>query len=392
MKRGQLNTLSEMAKKTYEQQQLLLGVEGDAEEDISEAEQAFPYDPDEIRVDRKNFPVFHVNVMIERGQLELKPEFQRNTVWDVTRKSRLIESLMLRIPIPAFYFDEDNEGKKTVIDGLQRLSAIHDFISGKYALRGLQYLQAECGEKYFDQLDSKYRTRIEDAQLTVNILDPQSPMNVKFDIFRRVNTGGIPLNSQEIRNVLASESTRHFLLKMVHSEEFQAATRGHVNDIRMDAQELCLRFITFYLRYDPASHEMTQLKSMGNMMDQCIEDLNSMPQEKLERIYSAFLSSMKKCRALFGDKAFSKPDNEHIINKVLFTSWAVVLCGYSLSEDALAAMQEHAVHLLYHKMDSDARYFTAISSSTGSKTSIKKQFETAYLLMEELVHDTSDQR
>lgn len=383
----QIKSLLDLEAAKNEEEQRLLGIEIDFAEDEEKEELKIPYDADKIRVDSNVFSVFQIKRLIDRGMLDLMPAFQRKEVWDNRRKSLLIESLMLRIPIPAFYFDEDNNSKKTVIDGLQRLSAVNSYMNGEFTLTGLQYLQEECGGRLFDELQQKYQTRIEDAQLTVNILDSRSPKNVKFDIFRRVNTGGIPLNPQEIRNVMASDSTRHFLLLMAKSPEFLEATKKRVNDIRMDAQELCLRFIAFYNRYDPITHTITDLQKTGIMLDQCIEVLNQSTEQARNDVFSVFKASMKKCTALFGDKAFTKPPKESIVNKVLFTSWAVVLSGYPCTTEKLQSMQSKAVHCLRNRLQSDAEYFMSVSSSTGTKTSIKKQFETANQIMEELLND-----
>lgn len=381
----QINTLSELEVRSAQDQQALLGFEeGNSEFDSIDME--YPYDPEKIRVESKIFPIFQIKSMIDKDTLLLRPEFQRNTVWDDVRKSRLIESLMLRIPIPAFYFDEDNDGKKTVIDGLQRLTAINDYMNDSFKLTGLQYLQNECGDMLFSQLKQKYRTRIEDAQLTVNILDPRSPADVKFDIFRRVNTGGVPLNAQEIRNVLSNEQTRHFLISMAQSEEFTRATRDRVNDIRMDAQELCLRFIAFYTHYDAKLHCIKNASSVGTMLDKCILDLNNKSKKELKELFLIFKSSMNKCYALFGDKAFSKPNNEHIINKVLFTSWAVTLTRYDYNLIKFEHLRNSAIKCLYERLERDPEYFTSISSSTSTKKSVRKQFQTAYEIMEDLLN------
>lgn len=386
----QIKNLFELEAAKNEEEQRLLGVETDFAEGEGEEDQEIPYDADKIRVNSNVFSVFQTKRLIDRGMLDLMPAFQRKTVWDDRRKSLLIESLMLRIPIPAFYFDEDNNGRKTVIDGLQRLSAISGYMNGEFTLSGLQYLQEECGGLLFDELQQKYQTRIEDAQLTVNILDSRSPKNVKFDIFRRVNTGGIPLNAQEIRNVMASDSTRKFLLYMAESSEFLKATKNRVNDMRMDAQELCLRFIAFYRRYNPTTHMITDLKKTGIMLDECIETLNQLSEQEHDDIISAFKASMNKCAALFGEKAFTKPPKESIVNKVLFTSWAVVLTGYSCSIEKLQSLQSEAIRQLHNRLQSDAEYFMSVSSSTGTRASIKKQFETANQIMEELLNAESN--
>lgn len=382
----QIKNLSELESAKNEHEQLLLGIEIDDVDGEDGGDQEIPYAADKIRVISNVFPVFQIKRLIDRGMLDLMPAFQRKEVWDNRRKSLLIESLMLRIPIPAFYFDEDNNGKKTVIDGLQRLSAISGYMNGEFILSGLQYLQGECGGLYFNELQPKYQTRIEDAQLTVNILDSRSPENVKFDIFRRVNTGGIPLNAQEIRNVMASDSTRQFLLHMTESPEFLKATQKRVNDIRMDAQELCLRFIAFYSRYDSVTHILTDLEKIGIMLDKCIETLNQSTEQERNSISSAFKESMAKCAALFGKKAFTKPPKESLINKVLFTSWAVVLTGYSCSTEKLQSLQSKAVECLQNRLNSDSEYLMSVTSSTGTKASIKKQFETANQIMEELLN------
>lgn len=385
-----IKTLLELETAKSEHEQQLLGVEMDDAESEEEESQEIPYAADKIRVNSMIFSVFQIKRLIDRKMLDLMPAFQRKEVWDNRRKSLLIESLMLRIPIPAFYFDEDNDGKKTVIDGLQRLSAISSYMNGEFTLSGLQYLQDECGGCRFNELQQKYQTRIEDAQLTVNVLDSRSPENVKFDIFRRVNTGGIPLNAQEIRNVMASDSTRQFLLLMAKSPEFLKATQERVNDIRMDAQELCLRFIAFYYRYDSTTQTLSRLEKTGIMLDTCIETLNQSTEEERSNILGAFKASMDKCAALFGEKAFTKPPKESLVNKVLFTSWAVVLTGYSCPLEKLRLLQEKAVGRLKDRLIADKEYFMSVTSSTGTKTSINKQFETANQIMEELLNGEPD--
>ena len=142
-----------------------------------------PYDPKLIRVDPKIFSAFQIMGKIDNKQLDLSPDFQRNFVWDSAKQSLLIESLLLRIPIPKFYLSQDKSGVYQVIDGLQRLTTIHSFMKGKFKLCKLEYLD-KCNGKFFDDLDSIYRQRIEDEQLDFNIIDPQTPINVKYDIFK----------------------------------------------------------------------------------------------------------------------------------------------------------------------------------------------------------------
>ncbi len=251
-----MQTINDFIEESRRYEDELAGVETEHEgsEDMDED----PYSPDDVRIVQQMYSVFQVYHWMRRKVLILSPEFQRNRVWDRERMSLLIESLMLKIPIPSFYFQEDYDGNKQVIDGLQRLSTIYSFMEDEFKLKGLQYLSNYNGA-YYSELPRKYKTRIEETQLAVNVLDSKCHDLVKFDVFRRVNTGGMPLNSQEIRNIMATEETRSVLKEMSRSAEFVRATRGRVNDIRMDAQELCLRFIALYLKYDSQSGKLRGL-------------------------------------------------------------------------------------------------------------------------------------
>ena len=201
----------------------------EADDDNGNMETDEPYEVENIRVAQKMITVFQIEHWIAQNNLDLSPEYQRNIVWDDERKSSLIESLLLRIPIPAFYLDENKQGNKSVIDGMQRLSAIHSFLNNEFCLKKMQYL-SHLDKKFFRDLDIKFRARIEDTELAVNILDEKCPQMVKFDVFRRVNTGGLPLNFQEIRNIMALPKVRKLLKKMAECEEFLLATKGRVKD------------------------------------------------------------------------------------------------------------------------------------------------------------------
>ena len=378
-----VKSLRGLLEETERYENELVGIESEdkGEENIDDS----PYSPDDVRISQHMYSVYQVHHWIEKGVLTLSPDFQRNMVWDIQRKSLLIESLMLKIPIPAFYFQEDINGDKLVIDGLQRLSTIYSYMEDSFRLKGLQYLENYNGYCY-SQLPRKYKTRIEETQMAVNILDSKCHELVKFDVFRRVNTGGVPLNPQEIRNSMATPDTRSLLKQMSESEEFIKATRGRVKDIRMDAQELCLRFIAFWMRYDSHSGQLSHLMALTRMLDRTLLELNQKKKDYHLLLCALFKNSMEKCHALFGEEAFSKEDLNLIINRQLFVSWIVVMATCTLDMETLQSRRNDAIEL-QHKYFGGGEYYNAITSSTATKKNMELQFEGVRRILEELFYD-----
>ena len=373
-------TMKDLLKEAREYEDSLLGIE--TEDTSGEDLDSIPYSADNIRITPMMYSVYQIFHWIESEILILQPEYQRNIIWDNHRKSLLIESLMLRIPIPAFYFQEDFDGNKMVIDGLQRLSTIYSFMKDEFRLESLQYRKEFEGHTY-SQLPKKYKIRIQDTQLAVNVLDSKCNELVKFDVFRRVNTGGVPLNAQEIRNIMATSEVRDLLKNMSRSEEFIKATRGKIKDIRMDAQELCLRYILFSFKYNWEEHTFKDLQSMASMMDQMIVFLNKFDVKDMQVFLLMFKDSMKKCYSLLGERAFSKESSKHIINKPLFICWSVILGYRNIDLKVLEAKRDEAIRL-QNKYFGAGEYYNAITYSTTTKRSIQLQFEAVERILEEL--------
>lgn len=357
------------------------GIEADISMDSDPIESDEPYDVQNIRIDQKFITVFQVEHWISMGNLNLSPEYQRNMIWDEKRKSALIESLLLRIPIPSFYLNEDGEGNKSVIDGMQRLSAIHSFLNNEFSLKNMQYLP-DCENKMFRDLGLRLRRRIEDTELTVNILDERCPEIVKFDVFRRVNTGGLPLNHQEIRNIMASPRVRLLLQNMVACEEFRQATGGRVKDIRMGAQELCLRFVTILVNYDWEKRDFSHYQGLLKMMDHMILILNRFSQERLDKVLCIFRGVMSDCHEVLGEYSFCKPGNNKI-NKSLFTGWAVFMANAALNTDVVKARAEEICSAYRERLEQDRDFYNAITSSTGTRKNILKSIAVIRELWEE---------
>ncbi len=351
-----------------------------------------PYDPKLIRVDTKPFSIHQVYEMIECGDLDLSPDFQREFVWlDITRKSRLIESLLLRIPLPVFYLSQDDEGQFKVVDGVQRLTVIRDFMSNKFRLKNMEYLK-ECEGKWYrnqsrppqDSLDSIYVRRIEQTQLFFNIIDPQTPEKVKYDIFRRINTGGKSLNAQEIRNCLENPSTRQFIKKLAKSEEFLSATRHSVSATRMADNEIVLRFIAFYLSDHNLFGQKPYRGDMDGYLNATVEILNKRQPEEFGKIELAFKRAMLNARLLFGDKAFRKVT---YINKALFLSWSRILCDIDTAVLRQKNIGSRLLNLLQKTIEENPEYSSALSMATNDVRNVELSYKIAKELLKEVMEN-----
>ena len=357
-------------------------IENPENDDEEEKEQ--PFDAEKIRVDQQMLSVKYMLELMDQNLIELNPGYQRRRVWkDNKKKSLLIESLMLRIPIPAFYFYENEDGKYQVIDGQQRLTTIKEFVDGKFRLTGLEYLGKDYNKKRFENLDTKYAQRIYRTQIAVNILDARSPRNVIYDIFRRVNTGGMNLNPQEMRNAICKQEVRDFLIKSTKNKNYLVATRKRVKDDRMDSQELVLRFYAFYKAYDYEKNILHyDYSNIAAMLDEAIEDLNKMKPEGRDELFQRFDLAMRRSYEAFGEYAFSKIQREgtkvkrnlDYINKSLFSSFSVLLLNHSYDDINIRMMQPKILMSLAEALENHY-YANSITIGTGDKRNVYANFE-----------------
>jgi len=338
---------------------------------------ARPYDPTQIRVEPKMFSLRNILDMIDEGEIDLAPDFQRLKVWSPGQKSRLIESVLLRIPLPAFYFAADNEGRLQVVDGVQRLSTIHDFVRANksFALVDLEYLSDEVGGRRFEDLKSTlWAKRINGTQIVVNVIDPQTPTAVKFDIFKRINTGGTPLNSQEIRHCMSKAPSRELLRELTSTREFNDATGNSLaTNVRMADREVTLRVLAFSMFGLDKYYQCEGLDQFLNDATQVIDNNMSGPQI-LQYSYH-FTRAMRVAYGIFGEHAFRKWPYEHDrrmpINRAIFEAVGTTLL--MTPEDQLRPLSE--IRDEYRMLCSeDHEFISSVTQSTASAGSVALRF------------------
>jgi hypothetical protein len=349
-----------------------------------------PYNPEKIKVRSDKMTLIQVSAMMDNGDIDLTPPFQRNLVWDSFRKSRLIESILLRIPLPMFYFAEELEGRLTIIDGLQRISTIKEFMENKFPLKNLQYLD-NCEGRYFKDegdkkgLEAKYVRWFNLTNISVNIIDPISPYQVKYDIFRRINTGGRPLNNQEIRNCLAGQGLRDTLKAMVSTTEFKIATDNSVRSTRMDDQELVLRYLAFEELFNRDKNISAYSGYMESFLDDYTERHQKNTPQDFEGKVQLFVNAMKNATYLIGGRyAFRKilPESinpnarKQILNKALFVVTSVLLSRCPYEKVVTYNKDRQLTEVIANKIAEDGQLYNYLTYSTNSKANMLYIFDT----------------
>ncbi|MDE0192039.1 MAG: DUF262 domain-containing protein [Gammaproteobacteria bacterium] len=346
--------------------------EVDDRRDIAEIKR--PFDPQKIKVQSTTLLVAQMVARMNHGEMHA-PEFQRKAgIWTAQRNSRLIESLLLRIPIPVFYFSADEDDNWSLVDGLQRTTAICDFVAGRFALRGLEYLTRYEGQNY-SGLPRPMQRRIEETSLMANVIQPGTPEEVTFNIFSRINTGGMTLTSQEIRHALHKGPVLDFLKDLAQSNAFLEATGRSISDARMADRECVLRFMAFcdrrWQRYS-ASDDLDRW--LGNGMT----EINSMTDSERASVGQTFKSAMQLAQEIFGQYAFRKcygPDDnrKRPVNKALFEVWSAGLARVLERRTELRARRSDLVEGFYGLMN-QPDFEAAVSTATGTTKKVQHRF------------------
>ena len=341
------------------------------EKDPPPPEEPEPWDPEKIRIHTKHYSLRQVVDMIAEGDIDIAPDFQRQFVWKSWQRSGLIESLLLGIPLPSFYFSEDSMGQLQVVDGVQRLTTIYQYVRERaFKLGRVTYLHELEGQG-FDDLAKLFRRRLGSAQFVAHVIDPQTPYRVKFDIFRRINTGGTPLSAQEIRHCMSKTRSREFLKQLVSDKSFIAATGGSLkNHPRMADREVALRFVAFRLfSYD----EYAQHGGFDEFLGFVTDRLDDSEEHNLDRLRTDFVRGMNNCYSVFGDHAFRKwpwdATRKSPINRALFESWGTVLASHDRT--AVRKVAESLVRRARDMMSSDFEFINSISGSTGAVRNVR---------------------
>ncbi len=346
-----------------------------------------PFNPSDIDIVVEPKSLDALIERIKHNDIDMNTDFQRHAeLWNNNKMSKLIESILIRFPLPAFYFDASEDDNWLIVDGLQRLSTIRKFvIDKKLKLSGLEFLTNLNGKNY-DALHRKYTRRIKECPVTVYLIKPGTPAEVKYSIFRRINTGGLTLNNQEIRNAMAKPKDREFLEELA-TQECMIAMMGDLSK-RMADQELVLRFWAFY-KFD--YFDKKNKKAIATFLDKAMDEIKESDEAYRQNVREAFIKSITRCHSLLGENAFEKEPSDSGAKKrkntTLFEVWMVSLG--KLDEGTINKLEKNKNEFKQKSREllKDTEFFNVITYSTQKEDHVKIRYKKVNELINEVAHD-----
>ena len=377
---------------------LATGSNGDLEfEEELGAEARIDVEPDKrsVRTKSADPEIASLYGKWKRGKLVLQPDFQRHVVWDRKKASRLIESVLLSVPLPIIYLAEEGDNRQSVIDGQQRLTSFFSFIDGHWGgapfkLTGLEVFQ-EYNGLAFCELPEAVQDKIRYCEVrTITILQ-DSDSELKFEIFERLNTGAVPLNDMELRNCIYRGQYLETLKTMAKEQDFMQLLGLKEPDKRMRDVELALRFAAFYnatyLKYEPP---------IRRFLNQDMERHRNQTSGDEAQLRKAFKDALMIVKSLFGEHAFKRfyPGNEanpngwwepKRFNASLFDVWMGVFADVDKNRAyaALDCLREGLIQL----MGTNAQFIQAIQLGTSEQTQVRTRFDLTRQTVEEILRD-----
>lgn len=346
---------------------------------------------------------------VQFNDMELQPDFQRkDRIWKEDKKSKLIESILMRLPLPIFYFGEKNDGSWIVVDGLQRITSIYDFMSGIFPLMSLEVLP-ELNQKYFKDLSRTEQRDIREYAITAYLIDVnEGNSDIIVELFHRINTYGVKLSDQEIRSALNQGTSVKFLRFLASLESFKKATRGKVKPDRQKDMELCLSALAFmvlgYKNYGQNSYDTFLSKAMSQLnkynltidneeqLDSGTASVNSNSKQYSD-LYFKYNEALLLAIDVFGEYAFVKDtyNKNAPISKQLFE---LVVYYFSLLNETqknhVRANSQNLIDCLSNAISENSSEYAewdsqtyiaakrgfkdALSTSTGKKTTVLYRF------------------
>lgn len=357
------------------------GEEG--ESNLDDFEKKYRDQMRQIVTQKLDLPISALPGMLE-SQIKLNPDFQRRDRWSIEQQSRLIESLFMNVPIPPVFLGEDKYGSYVVLDGRQRLTAIRDFLNNTLILKNLEVWEQLNGTRYQDLVKKDYDKHLTRRFVPAIVILKESSPAVKYDVFDRLNTGGVKANDMEIRNAVFRGGFTDILHELSRNELFCTIWRIPKDIIEasernamyreMDDIYLVLRFFALY-EYDSMKLKFKDyLSDFIQEKNDIYPEKKDVPKEFIDRFHFA----IKNTWNIFGDEAFLKPKNSRNQRVKSFPlSDAIMVALSEYDPDTLNSTLQSRIRKNLDELLKDDEFLKSITSGTNGKGSIRSRIELA---------------
>lgn len=358
------------------------------EEDVHDGNVTNPFSTKDIKITNAVVLLPSLINRIKHDEIE-NPAFQRNSdLWNSKQMSRLIESILLKLPLPIFYFDVSNTEKWLIVDGLQRISTIRRFFVDKsLKLNNLEFLTELNGKKY-DDLDRSFQRTIDDTEFVTYQIEAQTPKKVRYSIFNRINTGGLSLNAQEIRQALNQQGHGvNFLQRVCEDETFKNIV--NVSNKRMLDRELVLRFIAFKL----INYQEFKFNKMAEFLDEAMERLDAISNTTvLNNLKNELLNTLIFSEKILGkNHRFSRSIADNSKTKTLNRSlFDAIMVSFNELEEKNMLLESKEAFLKKFKdllLDEQSDFVRSITEGTSSRQAIEIRLHIMRTLIKEVINE-----
>jgi uncharacterized protein with ParB-like and HNH nuclease domain len=320
-----------------------------------------------------DFIIRSLKEQVDDGTLVLADKFQRRRVWDDTKASRLIESLLLNVPIPVCYFAELDDGAYSVIDGQQRLTAIYRYIDNQFPLRNLR-IRSDLNRNRFHELGVAEQRLIKSRSIRCIVILKESDPDIRFDVFDRLNSSSVRLNAQELRNSLYRGTLNDLIRDLSEDSVFKRVRKVQDVDKRMRDCEMVLRFFAFY--FQPEQYR----GYLSRFLDKYLQKGQKFNQDTLENHRLIFKRIIEDVSFVFDENAFRRYDKkqgwEKTINKAIYD---VIMLYFSKIESFQIRTHKDQITRALQQVCQDKAFNDAITSSTSDISSIQTRLDRWHL-------------
>ncbi|MBY6109113.1 DUF262 domain-containing protein [Halomonas sp. DP1Y21-3] len=350
------------------------------EPDLYDSEEVLDIPPNQRKLHTESYD-YSISTIYEYLKSEhiYIPRYQRSYVWDRSQASKLIESLVIQCPIPILYLEQSYDSRFSVIDGNQRLTSIKLFLNDEFSLKGLT-AYPELDGLFWSDLDPRIQRHIKNRTLRCIAILPDTHPQIKFDVFERLNTGSVKLNSQELRHGIYHGPLIDKVEKLAKSAKWKEVTRIKA-DKRMRRSELVLRYLAM------ANDLESYFKPLTGFLNQFAEKYQFASSETLEKFEDDFTQAVEKIHTLYGDLSFRPFNHEFKAQNAINTALldAQMIAVHRLERPLHSFSQREREKLWKATADLfDERDFSmTIGAGTSSRSSVLGRIEKFSVFLNE---------